>query len=61
LERLSETEIAIEGWRRGGVIVLTVGCLRNLWAVAAYVAFASYQARAAFDHDFAKPLSAATL
>ena len=31
-----------------------VGRLRSPWAVAAYAAFASYQTRAAFGHDFAK-------
>ena len=31
-----------------------VGRLRAPWAVAAYAAFASYQTRAAFSHDFAK-------
>ena len=37
-----------------------VGRLRAPWAVAAYSAFASYQARAAFDHDFADdPVSGA--
>lgn len=33
-----------------------VGRLRGPWAVAAFAAFASYQARAAFDHDFARVL-----
>lgn len=33
-----------------------VGRLRAPWAVAAFAAFTSYQARAAFDHDFAKAL-----
>jgi hypothetical protein len=33
-----------------------VGRLRSQWAVAAFAAFSSYQARAAFDHDFAKVL-----
>ena len=43
--------------RDGDVVALPysrVGRLRAPWAVAAYAAFASYQARAAFDHDFAK-------
>ena len=43
--------------RDGDVVALSytrVGRLRAPWAVAAYAAFASYQARAAFDHDFAK-------
>ena len=43
--------------RDGDVVRLSytrVGRLRAPWAVAAYAAFASYQARAAFDHDFAK-------
>ena len=40
----------------GDVIALSytrVGRLRTPWAVAAYAAFTGYQARAAFDHDFA--------
>ena len=40
----------------GDVIALSytrVGRLRTPWAVAAYAAFTTYQARAAFDHDFA--------
>jgi hypothetical protein len=31
-----------------------VGRVRSPWAVGAYAAFATYQARAAFDHDFAE-------
>lgn len=45
--------------RDGGVVALAysrVGRLRAPWAVAAYAAFASYQARTAFDHDFARVL-----
>ena len=36
-----------------------VGRVRSPRAVAAYAAFASYQSRAAFDHDFAEKLSTA--
>lgn len=46
--------------RNGDLVVLSyarVGRLRAPWAVAAYAAFASYQTRAAFDHDFAKGVS----
>ena len=42
--------------KNGDVIALSytrVGRLRRPWAVAAYAAFTGYQARAAFDHDFA--------
>ena len=42
--------------REGDVVTLSyarVGRLRAPWAVAAYAAFTGYQARAAFDHDFA--------
>jgi hypothetical protein len=49
--------------RIGNEVALTysrIGRLRAPWAVAAYAAFASYQLRAAFDHDFAKPLSKTT-
>lgn len=45
--------------RNGDEVALAysrVGRLRAPWAVAAFAAFASYQARAAFDHDFAKAL-----
>ena len=45
--------------RIGDEVTLTysrVGRLRAPWAVAAFAAFASYQARAAFDHDFARVL-----
>jgi hypothetical protein len=45
--------------RNGDNITLAysrVGRLRAPWAVAAFAAFASYQARAAFDHDFARVL-----
>ena len=45
--------------RNGGNVALAysrVGRLRAPWAVAAYAAFASYQARVAFDHDFARVL-----
>ena len=43
--------------KRGAEVTLSyarVGRLRSPWAVAAYAAFASYQTRAAFGHDFAK-------
>ena len=43
--------------RHGTTVALPyarVGRLRAPWAVAAYAAFASYQTRAAFGHDFAR-------
>ena len=45
-----------EAAKEGDVVTLSyarVGRLRTPWAVAAYAAFTGYQARAAFDHDFA--------
>ena len=45
-----------EAAKQGDVVTLSyarVGRLRTPWAVAAYAAFTGYQARAAFDHDFA--------
>ena len=54
---LSESLEKKSASKDGGVVALPysrVGRLRASWAVAAYAAFASYQARAAFDHDFAK-------
>ena len=42
--------------KEGNIIALSyarVGRLRTPWAVAAYAAVTGYQARAAFDHDFA--------
>ena len=43
--------------KHGDVVAISyarVGRLRAPWAVAAYAAFAAYQTRAAFGHDFAK-------
>ena len=56
---LSESLKKKSASKDSGVVALPysrAGRLREPWAVAAYAAFASYQARAAFDHDFAKVL-----
>ena len=54
---LSENLRQTAASKHGGVVTLSyarVGRLRAPWAIAAYAAFASYQTRAAFGHDFAK-------
>ena len=54
---LSEDLTQTTASKRGAEVTLSyarVGRLRSPWAVAAYAAFASYQTRAAFGHDFAK-------